>query len=121
MKKILGYCDDWSTRAGGRIDFKVSTYGPDRFEASLVRVICGDNHPDHGIFAEEEIEAPFNGWHDGLHQPVDAGSYAVVPEAPVLAALGSFTVQAWVFSTTPGRGEQGLVPNGRTIRQRGSS
>jgi N,N-dimethylformamidase len=109
MKKILGYCDDWSTRAGGRIDFKVSTYGPDRFEASLVRVICGDNHPDHGIFTEEEIEAPFNGWHDGLHQPVDAGSYAVVPEAPVLAALGSFTVQAWVFSTAPGRGEQGLV------------
>jgi N,N-dimethylformamidase len=109
MKKVIGYCDDWSAIAGGNIDFKVSTYGPERFEAQLVRVICGDAHPDHGIFKEEEIEAPFNGMHDGWAQPVNAGSRAVVPAAPVLAGLASFTVQAWVFATTPGRGEQGII------------
>ncbi len=109
MKKIVGYCDDWSARAGGSIEFKISTYGTERYEAALVRVICGDNHPDHGIFREEEIDAPFNGWHAGRTQPVDAGSRIVVPEAPALAGLGSFTVQAWVYPTTPGAGEQGLV------------
>jgi len=109
MKKVLGYCDDWSAVAGGSIDFKISTYGPDRYEAALVRVICGDNHPDHGIFREEEIDAPFNGWHEGREQPVDAGSRIVVPEASALEEMTSFTVQAWVFPTTPGQGEQGLI------------
>lgn len=109
MKKIIGYCDDWSKRAGTRIAFKIGTYGPERYEATLVRVICGDNHPDRGIFCEEEIAAPFTGWHEGQEQPVDAGSRGVVPAAPVLSDLQSFTVQAWVFPTTPGNGEQGLV------------
>ncbi|TVQ56831.1 MAG: N,N-dimethylformamidase [Rhodobacteraceae bacterium] len=113
MKKILGYCDDWSAVAGGRVAFKIGAYGPDRFEAALVRVVCGDDHPDRGLFHEEEIDAPFNGWHAAAAQPIDAGSRVIVPEAPALAGLESFTVQAWVFPTTPLKGEQGLVTQWR--------
>ncbi len=113
MKKILGYCDNWSAIAGGTVQFKISTYGPDRYEAALVRVICGDNEPEHGIFKEEEIDAPLNGEHAGRLQPIDAGSYGVVPQSPAIDNLTSFTIQAWIFPTTPEKGEQAIVSNWR--------
>ena len=109
MKKILGYTDTWSVTPGGTVRFKVSTYGPERYRADLVRVICGDNEPEHGIFREEEIDAPFNGEFAGRRQPIDAGSYAIVPQTTALDGLESFTVQAWVFPTTPHKGEQGII------------
>lgn len=109
MKKILGYCDDWSTRAGGRVEFKISTYGPERVEAQLVRVICGDADPEHGIFKEEEIDAPLNGDHAAGTQMIDAGSYCIVPANTVLDGLTSFTAQAWVYPTAPGRREETIL------------
>lgn len=119
MKKILGYCDDWTRRAGDRIEFKISTYGPKTYEAALVRVICGDADPDHGIFEEEEIDAPFTGTHAGFEQPIDAGSYAVVPWPPAMPAFSSFTVQAWVFPTTPLKGEQIIMAQWNAERMAG--
>ncbi len=111
MKKILGYADVWSVAPGGTVNVKVSTYGPGRYRADLVRVICGDDNPDHGIFLEEEIDAPFNGEYPGRFQPIDAGSYVAVPQSSVISGLGSFTVQAWIFPTTPLKGEQGIITN----------
>lgn len=109
MKKILGYTNVWGIAPGETLNVMVSTYGPERYRADLVRVICGDDDPGHDIYREEEIDAPFNGEFPGRFQPIDAGSYAVVPHSPVLAALESFTVQAWIWPTTPGKGEQGLI------------
>ena len=109
MKKVLGYTDVWSATAGETIRVMVSTYGPKRYRADLVRVICGDDDPDHDIYLEEELEAPFNGEYTGHMQPIDAGSYVVVPNSPNLPPLESFTVQAWIWPTTPNKGEQGLV------------
>ncbi len=113
MKRVLGYSDVWSVVPGAKIRFKVSTYGPERYRADLVRVICGETDPERGVFREEEIDAPFNGEHPGRLQPIDAGSYAVVPRSAVLDALESFTVQCWVFATTPRKGEQALVSQWR--------
>jgi N,N-dimethylformamidase len=109
MKKILGYTDAWSIAPGETLNVMVSTYGPKRYRADLVRVICGDDEPAHDLYREEEIEAPFSGEYPGRQQPIDAGSYAVVPNSPKLAALESFTVQAWIWPTTPLKGEQGLI------------
>jgi N,N-dimethylformamidase len=109
MKKIAGYTNTWGIAPGETLNVMVSTYGPDRYRANLVRVICGDDEPDHGIYQEEEIDAPFNGEYDGRFQSIDAGSYGVVPHAPELGALESFTVQAWIWPTTPQKGEQGLI------------
>jgi N,N-dimethylformamidase len=113
MKKILGYADCWSLTPGATVRFKVSTYGPSRYRADLVRVICGDNEPEHGVFHEEEMDAPFNGDYDGRFQPIDAGSYAVVEGSTALQALESFTLQAWILPTTPNKGEQGLITHWR--------
>ena len=113
MKKILGYPNVWSVTPGETLSVMVSTYGPERYRADLVRVICGDDDPDHDIYREEEIEAPFSGEYHGRAQPIDAGSYAVVPSSSRFARFESFTVQAWVWPTTPGRGEQGLITQWR--------
>ena len=113
MKKVLGYTNAWSVTPGETIRVMVSTYGPERYRADLVRVICGDDEPDRDIYREEEIEAPFSGEYPGRTQPIGAGSYAVVPDSPSLAGLESFTVQAWVWPTTPGKGEQGLITRWR--------
>jgi len=111
VKKIIGYASAWSAMPGDTLSIMVSTYGPKRYRAELVRVICGDDEPDRGIFREEEISAPFNGEYPGRTQPTVAGSYLIIPDMPVIASPGSFTVQAWVFPTTPGTGEQGLIAN----------
>lgn len=109
MKKIVGYTNVWGIAPGEKLNVMVSTYGPERYRADLVRIICGDDDPGHDIYREEEIEAPFNGEYPGRLQPIDAGSYTVVPNYPELSALESFTVQAWIWPTTPDKGEQGLI------------
>ena len=109
MKKILGYTDTWSVSPGEKVGFKVSAYGAGRYRADLVRVICGDNDPDHDIFQLEEIEAPFNGEYRGRLQPIDAGSYAVLPYSNEYDGIESFTALAWVYSTTPSKGRQALM------------
>ena len=109
MKKIVGYTDTWSVFPGTTMGFKISTYGPARYRADLVRVICGDNDPSHGIFREEAIDAACNGEYPGRSQPIDAGSYCVVENRVNLDKTEDFTVYAWVFPTNPKRGVQGIV------------
>ncbi len=120
MKQILGYADVWRAIPGAKISFKVSTYGPERYRADLVRVICGDDEPEHGIFREEEIDAPFNGEYPGRFQPIEAGSYAVVPPSAVLDALESFTVQSGCLRRRRKKVNRASLRNGGTIRRRGS-
>lgn len=109
MKKILGYADTWSAQAADRIAFKVSTYGPDTYQADLVRVICGDDYPDHDILQLNEVDAPFKGEYAGQYQPIHAGSYAVVPRTTVLDTLRNFTLLMWIMPTTPLKGSQVLM------------
>jgi N,N-dimethylformamidase len=113
MKKILGYADAWSVTPGDRLGFKISTYGAPRYRADLVRVICGDDDPDHDVFRVEAIDAPFNGEYAGRLQPIDAGSYAVVPHADAFDGLDDFTLLAWVYPTTPAKGRQALMAQWR--------
>jgi N,N-dimethylformamidase len=109
VKTVVGYANAWSVEPEDTLAIKVSTYGAARYRADLVRVICGDDDPDHGIYLEQEIPAPFSGEYPGRTQATAAGSYVIVPGHEALRSLSSFTVQAWVFPTTPGAGEQGLI------------
>jgi N,N-dimethylformamidase len=109
MKAVVGYASAWSVAPGDPLEVKVSTYGVARYRADLVRVICGDDDPDRGIYREEEIPAPFAGEHPGRTQIMAAGSYVTVPGGESVRSLSTFTVQAWIFPTTPDAGEQALV------------
>ena len=109
MKSVVGYANAWSVAPDDTLEIKVSTYGAARYRADLVRVICGDDDPDHGIYLEQELPAPFSGEYPGRTQTMAAGSYVIVPSHEALRSLSSFTVQAWVFPTTPGAGEHGLI------------
>ncbi len=108
MKTIVGYANEWGVAPGDTLEVKVSTYGKERYSADLVRVICGDDDPDHGIFREEEVAASFAGEYPGRTQKMAAGSYVVVPDPVPMTQLSEFTVQAWIFPTTPMAGHQGL-------------
>ncbi len=109
MKKVLGYLNAWGVAPGETLQAKVSIYGPKKYQADLVRVICGNDCPDHGLYKEEEIDAPFSGQYPGRLQSTDFGSYAIIPNSAELETLESFTIQAWIWPTTPDKGEQAIV------------
>ena len=114
-KTIVGYSNEISVAAGDTIKFMVSTHDDEpTFRADIVRLICGDDAPDGPGFQEEEVAAPISGQVlPARHQPIDAGSCVVVPNRPALCELSSFTLQAFVWPTTPRRGLQGLISRWR--------
>ena len=40
MKRIIGYLSAWTVMPGDTLNVMVSTYGPDRYRANLVRVMA---------------------------------------------------------------------------------
>jgi N,N-dimethylformamidase len=106
-KEIMGYADRISVSAGDQVQFMLTASSS--YDAQLVRLIHGDESPEGPGYKEEELPADLNGTHSGGVQTWDAGSYVEVPDRPELDLTGSFTVQAWVYPTTPERGMQGLV------------
>lgn len=114
--ELIGYADKLSVVPGEHIRFMVSTDLP-RYSATIVRLIHGDNNPAGPGFKEQVIATEISGEYAGRKQTAYAGSYVLVENAPALAQVRSFTLQAWIYPTTPGNGKQaGLVthwsPNG---------
>jgi N,N-dimethylformamidase len=109
MKQVVGYCDRWSVQPGDAVRVMVSTYGTDRFRAGLVRVICGDDRPLGPGFAEQRIAVPWERDYVGGTQTNPTGSYVRVPPSDSLARLTRFTVQIFVYATTPRKGRQALM------------
>ena len=109
MSRILGYTDRLSVAPGERIKVMVSCDSIETYDAELVRVIQGDINPDGPGFRDERINLDLGGPFAGRHQPIHAGSYGVVEDATVLRNLSSFSVQAYVWPTLPGRERQIIV------------
>ena len=99
--KIIGYADRISVAAGERISFMVSCASP-LYRADIVRLIHGDPHPQGPGRKEEQIDTSINGDYPGRIQEIHPGSYVVLPAAPLLADLSSFTLQAWIYPPCPG-------------------
>ncbi len=116
MKRIMGYSDRISVCPHDTIRFMVSSEAAGDYSARLVRVIHGDTNPEGPGYKEEAIASTVTGRYPSRRQEIHAGSCAVVPDHACLADLGSFTVQALVWPTTPAKGRQGLAGrwNGRT-------
>ena len=109
MIPLIGYGDRLSARPGETIEFKVSSQGPEPFEASLVRVICADPNPAGPGMLEEPVDAAFAGSYPSRVQPVRLGSYGRIDGTEPLGRLGSLTLMATIWPTTPDKGEQGIL------------
>ena len=108
MLRITGYSDRYSIRPGDDITFYVNSEKDEDYEAKLVRLIHGDTNPDGPGYKEEEIDAPFDGSYTGRNQKIHGGSYVIVPHDERMS-VSSFTIQAFIFPTTPTRGRQGIL------------
>ncbi len=103
---IVGYADRFSVRAGDTIRFMVSCKLPS-YQADIVRLIHGDLNPEGPGFKEKLVQNV--GTFSGQFQKLVIGSYVVVPDHPLLRMKESFTLLAWISSTTPTKDSQGLL------------
>ena len=108
MLRITGYSDRYSIHPGDEIKFYVNSENDEDYEARLVRLIHGDTNPDGPGYKEEEIDAPFDKTHTGRNQKIHGGSHVIVPHDERMT-VGSFTIQAFIFPTTPTKGLQGIL------------
>ncbi len=107
--ELTGYVDKLSVRPGQVVHFMVSTDLPD-YEVTIVRLIHADENPAGPGYKEIAIEASVNRRYRGQKQVVRSGSFVVIPDHEALRQLRSFTLQAWIYPTTPQKHEvQGLI------------
>ena len=116
--KVVGYSDRLSVQPGETIKFMVSSELP-RYRADIVRLIHGDTNPRGPGYKEELVQAPVNREYPGRSQALPNGSYVTVPDNPALRLSASFTLQAWIYPTTPAKGVQGLITKWTSTTQRG--
>ena len=109
-RPILSYSDVFSTEPGGRVEFKVSVEGDAPYHAEIVRLRCGDGTPEGPAFHETPVESAVTGDYPARAQAIDVGSYIDIGQ-PDAFDLESFTLQAYVWPTTPSKGEQAILAN----------
>ncbi len=113
MVSVMGYADRRSVRVGEPIQFKVSVDGSPTYKATFVRLLSPQTFPQPHApeFRFDAMPSPFNGEHSGQHHEIPAGSYAEIPAHPKLTRLTTCTLAAFVWPTTPEKGEQAIMGN----------
>lgn len=106
--QVVGYADRLSVQPGQTIKFMVSCEHSS-YRADIVRLIHGDPNPEGPGFKEELIDSTASGDYAGKHQDLLIGSYATIPSSQFLQMTSSFTLQAWIYPTTPTKGSQGIL------------
>ena len=109
MTALLAYCDPISAAPGDIVRFMVSCHGARDYRAEIVRLTNPQAEPEATPFRTEPVDTPVNRTYPGRTQKVHCGSYGVVDPHPAIAGLTSFTLQAYVWPTTPGRRPQALL------------
>ncbi len=90
-----------------------------RYRMDIVRLIHGDSNRKGPGFKEEVINTSLNGQYPGHKQELKLGSYVKVSNHRLLQQTGSFTLQAWIFPTTPLKGAQGILTKWSTADDSG--
>lgn len=108
MFEITGYVDRLSARPGETVKFMVNCEF-ESYQARLVRLICGDDSGHGPGYKDQHVASSIEGSHPGRTQTINAGSYIKVKNAAALDTLGSFTVAAMIWPTTPKNGEQTII------------
>ena len=108
MRKLLGYANEISRQPGQTIDFKVSSEVEGSYRLDIVRIRCGDDTPQGQGLKETVIDADVNGDYPARYQWTQVGSFVDVPR-PERFALESFTLQAFIWPTTPDKEGQTIM------------
>jgi len=106
---LMGYADKISVAPGDTIAFKVSCAGAPRYRAEIVRVLSPEAGPDAPEFRKETVDTPANRDYAAREQALLPGSFAVVPAHAAITTLESFSIQAMIWPTLPGRGRQAIL------------
>ena len=106
--KVVGYVDRLSVQPGQTIQFMVSCEDA-TYRADVVRLIHGDDDPRGPGFKAEPVASSVSGEYAGQRQGFPKGSYVAAPDSPLLHPSTSFTLQAWIYPTTPAKGAKGVM------------
>jgi N,N-dimethylformamidase len=118
--KITAYANKVSVAPGETIDFMVNCEAKD-FKADIVQLICGDMNPDGPGYKEKFVKTAAGGIYKGRRQVIHCGSYIEVASAPALQSMQSFTMQAFIWPTTPEKGQQTIISNWSERQQSGAA
>ena len=108
MLRITGYSDRYSLCPGEEVKFYVNSEKGESYHADIVRMIHGDTNPEGPGFKVEELDTPVSKDYPGRNQIIHGGSYGLVPHDHRMN-VESFTLQAFIFPTTPDKGVQGVL------------
>ncbi|MDA4113823.1 MAG: LamG domain-containing protein [Thaumarchaeota archaeon] len=115
---IVGYTDRLTVQPGQKIQFMVSCDFPS-YRAEIVRLRSADFRPIGPPRKEKVFLSEIAGRYKGRKQTYPHGSYGIVETDSRLPSLESFSIQCWIFPTTPKKGVQGLVTCMKTSKGQG--
>ncbi len=110
MMNITAYADRTSVAPEDIINFMVNCKAK-TFKADFVKLICGDLNPDGPGYKERTIKTTASGIYPGEKQIIHAGSFIEFPKNEHFDNLESFTLQAFIWPTTPEKGTQTIIAN----------
>ena len=97
--ELIGYATPMVAHPGDAISFMISTEA-NEYDATLVRLIHGDNNPEGPGFKSETIDG-FGQTLKGRHQNTYPGSFIVITGETNINVSDGFTIQAWIRATKP--------------------
>jgi N,N-dimethylformamidase len=106
--ELIGYATPMVVHHGDTVSFMVSTEAKE-YDATIVRLIHGDNNPEGPGFKSETVSG-FKKRIKGRHQDTYPGSFICIRSAINVNISDGFTIQAWIRATNPKQGHyQGIL------------
>lgn len=102
---VMGYTDRLNACPGEGVSVMVSC-AESEYNARLVRLIHGDTHPDGPGYKAIAMPSPIDGTYPGVRQEIVRGSHLEVER---LVLPSEFTIAIWVWPTSLGEEERGLL------------
>ncbi|MBX9946784.1 MAG: N,N-dimethylformamidase [Reyranella sp.] len=106
---LTGYADKISVRVGEKITFKVSSAGPNPYNATLVKIVRGDPNPAGPPPKLEDLSDLFDGRFASRVQHAWPGSYGLVDGARAVKLPSALAVEAVIWPTLPDDGPQTVL------------
>ncbi|MEI7871021.1 MAG: N,N-dimethylformamidase beta subunit family domain-containing protein [Alphaproteobacteria bacterium] len=98
---LTGYADKISVRVGEKISFKISSAGPNPYNATLVKIVRGDPNPGGPPPKYEDMSELFDGRFASRVQHAWPGSYGLIEGAATLKLPAGLMVEATIWPTLP--------------------